>query len=118
MHTANTPSKLSTVEFYKRTGLSTSCVRYTLHNHWNIDAYIVEFLDNFFLLRWNTAYFFKHMQNGKLYHSNKNFSVVYHGTTPEALKNYKKCMLSFRSCGGFSVVLVRPMQETKLKELV
>lgn len=80
----------------ERNGMpSSSNFHYALINHFNLPENITTHLEKYYLLKWDTKYFFEHMVDGTIEHQGIVYVVIYHNKLFE-IKATPQIALSFR----------------------
>jgi len=114
-----TPQRLSTLESYKKHGVTRNQVASMMVNLFHYPANFRDTLEHYYILHWTGKHFDSILEEGAIFHADSGFSylVVYQGCTPYAARRAKQLKLSFRKAsvdfGLQAYVIVRTIQDSE-----
>ena len=91
---ATDKTALPSIKALHKYGVPRSTAIYVVQNHWHIDSYR-HLLQRYFLLHWETDYFIRKLQDGRIEKDGILYSVFYYQCTPVSISKHR-IKLSFR----------------------
>lgn len=92
---SSTPA-LRSIAAYREYGVDRSTLTFSMERCFNFPNEYKDCLGLYYMLYWQTTYFFSRMDKGTLEREGKVYKIIYHKTDPASLRKGNQVKLSFR----------------------